>query len=471
MKRWSLRARFLLVLIILMLAVFAAITLLIVQQNRITLRNNLITQSKSFAALATQPIGDAFVIYKSSGTIKVSDEVSNFTDLDHDISSVQIIDANGTNLFSNNSSSPINVTVDQASSLSPTYLNDSQGNIVGIVQPYLETYGIHRYDVVYGISYKSVNQSIQNIITSILALSAGILSVSLGVWYFLINWLFLRPVAKLSQTAQQISLGDLDKQIHLSRNDEIGDLAAAVDNMASSLKADIAKLKQIDQIKSEFLMITAHSLRTPLFIIDSYIDKIKNSPSPGDLQADLDTITSNVKRLGHFAEDALTISTVEEGQSHIALKPTEIAPVIQSIANEFSELSIQKNITFTSSIETAATVKINAPYFHSALWNLLDNAYKFTGKGGTIELKATTSGDKLDIAITDSGIGISTAEIPQLFTKFHRGTGTLVYDYEGTGIGLYLTKLIADQHGGTISVNSIEGKGSIFTLQLPIAQP
>jgi two-component system sensor histidine kinase BaeS len=471
MKRWSLRARFLLVLIILMVAVFAAITFLIVQQNRITLRNNLITQSKSFAALGTQPIGDAFVIYKASGTIKISDKVSSFTDLDHDINSVQIIDTNGNNLFSNNVASSIKVSSDAAASLNPTYINDSQGDVVDIVQPYLETYGIHRYDVVYGISYQSVNQNIQNIVTSILVLSAGILLVSLGVWYFLINWLFLRPVAKLSQIAGQISLGNLDKQIHLNRNDEIGDLAKAVDNMAASLQADITKLKQIDKIKSEFLMITAHSLRTPLFIIESYIDKIKNSHSPDGLQADLNTITSNVKRLGHFAEDALTISTVEDNQSRIALKPTEIAPVIKSIADEFNELAAQKKISFTAAVDTTAIVMMNAAYFHSALWNILDNAYKFTSKGGTVELKATTVGSTLNITVTDSGIGIAVKELPHLFTKFHRATSTLEYNYEGTGIGLYLTKLIIEQHGGTISVNSIEGKGSVFTLQLQTVQP
>lgn len=472
MKRWSLRARYLLVLILLMLTVFGTITFLIVSQNTNTLRNDLIYESKSFAALSTQPIGNVFVTYQNSGTIKIGEEVSSFTDLDHDINLVEVISASGKQLFTNNTSSSINVNVNDAASVSPTYIYNKNGDLVDIVEPYLESYGIHSYDVVYGISYTSVNRSVRDTITSIIGLSVGILLVSLVIWYFLINWLFLRPVAHVSHVALQISKGDLDKQVHLNRNDEIGDLAAAVDAMASSLKADITKLKQIDELKSEFLMITAHSLRTPLTIIEGYIDNFKDmqaKDNPGPI--DLDTIEVNIKRLGHFAEDALTISTMEVSQSHVALTPVEIAPILQDIAEEFTTVAKQKKIHFTPKIDTKAWVNLNNPYFHSAIWNLLDNAYKFTAENGEIELTATTVGTNVEIVIKDNGIGIAEKEVPRLFTKFHRGTDTLNYNYEGTGIGLYLTKLIVEQHAGTIEVETREGEGSKFTMKLPTTTP
>jgi signal transduction histidine kinase len=159
---------------------------------------------------------------------------------------------------------------------------------------------------------------------------------------------------------------------------------------------------------------------------------------------------------------------VEEGQTNLELKPTEMAPVITGISNEFAALAKQKNIEFTSNIDTAASVKLNNPYFHSALWNILDNAYKFTHEGGIIELNAVDIDNKLEVIVKDNGIGIAANEITQLFTKFHRATDTLVYDYEGMGIGLYLTKLIVEQHNGTVEVESTEGKGSTFTFYLPI---
>src|SRR5665213_1515674 len=148
MKRWSLRARFLGLLIVLLVAVFAAITLVIVRQNSKTLRANLVDQSKSFAALSTQPIGVAFVLYQDSGTIRIDQKVASFTDLDHNINQVEIVDTNGKQLFANDSSHPIMVSAAAATSLGTTYLHDANGNLSAIVQPYLEDFGIHRYAVV-----------------------------------------------------------------------------------------------------------------------------------------------------------------------------------------------------------------------------------------------------------------------------------------------------------------------------------
>lgn len=467
MKRWSLRARFLTLLIMLLVAVFAAITLVIVRENTKTLHGNLVDQSKSFASLATQPIGAAFVLYQDSGTIRIDQKVGSFTDLDHNINQVEVVDTNGKQLFINNPSHPIMVSADAATSLSPTYIHDKNGNLVGIIQPYLEDFGIHRYAVAYGISYDNVNKDIQSIVTFIIAVSAGILLASLIVWYFLINRLFLQPVARVSQIALLISKGDLNRKIHLGRNDEIGDLAAAVDTMADSLEADIAKLKAVDQLKSEFMMITSHNLRTPLTIISGYLEAIRANTLPKELQEQLESIATNVMRLEGFAEDVLTISTIETGQNILERKPLEMAPILQRISNDFVTLAKQKGLDFKTTINTTAWVNLSKHHFHSALWNLLDNAYKFTPEAGTIELTAVTSGERLEITIKDSGIGISAVEIPKLFTKFHRATDTLTYNYEGTGIGLYICKLIVEQHGGGITVKSVEGEGSTFAMWLP----
>jgi len=468
MKRWTIRGRFLLLLVGLLVAVFAAITLVIVRQNTKTLKNNLIDQSKSFAALATQPIGDAYLLYKDSGTLRIQQQVQRFTDLDPNINRVEVVDASGHLVFDNKPGPPIMVSQGQAMAITANYIHDKQNNLIGIVQPYVESFGIHRYDVVYGISYQSVNRSIQSIVDFILALSGTILLISLVIWYVLINRLFLRPVAELSQAALAISRGDLSRGIRLARKDEIGDLSMAVETMSNSLKADIAKLKEVDRLKNEFMMITSHNLRTPLTIINSYLEMLKDMDVPQDLRAVLEPIGINAVRLGGFAEDVLTISTIEAGQNILRRQPTPIKPVLDAIAKEFTDLAKQKHLNFTSRIDTEATVSLSKPHFRSALWNLLDNAYKFTKDGGHISLTARTTGDQVEIIVKDNGIGISQTEIPHLFTKFHRGTDTLQYDYEGTGIGLYIAKLIIGQHGGTIDVQSVEGQGSSFRIRLPV---
>jgi signal transduction histidine kinase len=101
---------------------------------------------------------------------------------------------------------------------------------------------------------------------------------------------------------------------------------------------------------------------------------------------------------------------------------------------------------------------------------LLDNALKFTPVNGDIYVNMKRVGDTIQISIKDTGIGIAPEEMKRLFTKFHRGTSTITYNYEGTGIGLYVTKLIIDEHKGSIAVDSTSGKGSTFTVLIPLAK-
>ncbi len=470
LRRISLRLRFLFLLGFLLIIVFLAITLVIVRQNSKTLKADLINQSKSFADLATQPIGQSFVTYQYSGTIDIQQQIQNFTDLDADINQVEVVNTSGKVLFVNNTGTPvIHITSNEATALNATYLYNKKGDLRAIVKPYVENFGIHEYAVVYGISYQRVNSSIHSIIASFAALSALIVIASVIIWYILINRLFLRPVAELSRLSLIISKGNLNQQIRLGRNDEIGDLAGAVNAMANSLKADIAKLTEVDQLKSEFMMITSHNLRTPLTIIQGYLDIVKDMELPEGLKEPLDNIDSNARRLTGFAEDVLTISTIEAGENTLHAEVKPIDPLLEDIAKEFNTLAIQKELHFIVNIDTKAKVSVSKPHLHSAMWNLLDNAYKFTHKGGSVQLTARRQLDHVEIIVEDDGIGIRKEEIPRLFTKFHRGTDTFQYDYEGTGIGLYITKLIVEQHGGHIYVQSIEGKGSTFTISLPIA--
>lgn len=471
MKRWGIRARFLVLLICLLVTVFCAVTYVIVQQNTSTLRDNLAVQSKSFAELATEPIGKTFLLYKDGGTIRIKQKIDRFTDLNPNINQVAIVDIAGKQVSAVNEEGLPAISEEQASSLEPTYLPDNNGNLSAILQPFVEDSGIHRYGIVYGISYESVEKSIQTTVTFILAVSVSILLVLLLVSYILIDRLFIRPLDYVSQMALVISKGDFTKQISLTRNDEIGDLAYAVNTMADSLKADIAKLKAVDELKNEFLIITSHNLRTPLTIIKSYIETLESMQHDEKLQQLIEPIKVSAMRLNGFAEDVLTISTFEAGRNILQPQSTDMQPVLQKIAEDFKTLAKQKQLKFITNIETHAQVNLSSSHFRSALWNLLDNAYKFTSEKGTITLSAKNHDNHIYISVEDTGTGIPEEEMPKLFTKFHRANDLMVYNYEGTGIGLYLAKIIIEQHGGSIAAESTEGKGSTFTIILPVIKP
>lgn len=469
MKRFGLRFKFALVIVLLLATIFGAIGVILIGQNSHSLRDELNAKSKQFAALATTPIGDAFLTYQDSGQIKITQQIQAFSDLNQEVSNIAVVDTTGMVVFNQKEQSSVNVNQSTAASFKPIYSYDASGIIDRIVMPLIEENGAHRYNLVYFISSASVANAIHNTEMSILGFVLLGLLASIVLTYVLTSQIFVRPIRQVSTQALAISKGHLDQQIQDVGRDEVGDLARAVNTMADSLKADIAKLKETDRLKSEFLMIASHNLRTPLTIINGYMEQLHGLKVDPDLKEILDKMAVGGKRLNAFAEDMLTISQMESGENALRREPTQVAELIKVIADDFKVLTDEKKLTFTANIGTGqAQADISPVHVRSALWNLLDNALKFTDKGGWIKLEAKVDDHKVQIIVSDSGIGIAKAEIPKLFTKFHRGTSTLQYQYEGTGIGLYATKLVIEEMGGTITAASVLGQGSTFTVTLPL---
>ncbi len=471
MRRLGLRARFILLILVLFVVLFATATTILIQRNTHTLRQNLNEQAWSFANLATKPIGDTFVLYKDSGRIRIAQQVTKFTDLDPDISNVVVTDTQGKVLFNKTGAAPTHLNSDIASTFTAKVYKSPRGEAEQIVAPFIEDFGVHRYSVMYSVSNERINRNITQVVATIVTFSAIILLLMVVVTYMLINRIFLKPVKAMSEEALLISAGDFNRQIKLKRNDEIGDLANAVNNMANALKADITKLQEVDRLKSEFMMITSHNLRTPLTIMNGYLEMVQTHGQLDQEQSEaFEAITANVRRLGTLTEGILTISTIEAGGNIINLEPAKLRPIIEQIADEFKPMAAQKKLSFHTEINlNDEEVNLSKQHLRSAVWNLLDNASKFTSEGGSVTLAAQRYGRQIAVSVQDTGTGVATEEIPKLFTKFHRGTSTLTYNYEGAGIGLYVTKLITEQHGGSVKVVSEPDKGSTFTILLPIA--
>ena len=466
--RLSLSARFILLIAILMAVIFAAITSLVVTVNTTRLRDELANEVTAFASLATKPIGDTFVLYADSGTVRIGQEIEKFTDLDSNVSNVQVIDVRGNVVFDQNKVTGIAVGESIAASSSPTYNKDGSGNLVRIVYPYIEGFGLHRYAVVYYVTPESVNYTVGQ--TASIIIMAGIIGLILasGIIYFSVDRFFIKPIKHISLTATLIRAGSYGQQIRLTRNDELGDLATSLNDMASRLEDDIHKLQEVDRLKSEFMTIASHNLRTPLTVINGSLDIMRGQKPTGIIQKMMESIAANSYRLGAFAEDMLAIASLEAGENVFDLSEVSASEIFTTVPR-FEALAKEKGVHFSADVMVDdRTLKASVTHLRTAIWNLLDNAIKFTSKGGSITLTAHTANDNLTITITDTGAGIDPAEIPKLFTKFHRGTDLMSYNYEGTGVGLYLTKLIIDHHKGSTNVASQLGQGTTVTIKLPL---
>lgn len=469
MRRLGLRAKIILLIVALLLLVFGLITVVMVRINTATLRANLLSDSKSFAALATEPIGKTFLTYKDSGRIRINENVQHFTDLDNNITNVLIVDIDGRVKYSQKDTSINKIAPSDAQNFSPVYKYDSSKNLTQVIVPFFEDFGNHRYSMVYEVSSAEIQASIRQFVESIMLFVLLALIFSVGLSYYMMSQLFISPIRQLSRQAMAISAGQLDETIHSSRHDEISDLANSVNTMAQSLKDDIAKLQETDRLKTEFMIIASHNLRTPLSVINGYLEQAEEINSVEQLREILSVIASRSKQLGVFAEDVLTISSIEAGRSILGFKATLVGDFLTAIAQEFKSTAELRELNFSYKIDVGnSQARISPAHLRSSIWNLLDNAQKFTKKAGNISLSAKVADNHAVIEVSDTGIGITSDEIPKLFTKFHRGTDIMKYDYEGTGIGLYATKLVVEQHGGKISVASELGKGSRFTITLPL---
>jgi signal transduction histidine kinase len=469
--RIGLRSKFLVLTSILLLAIFGAITYTQIQTSTQELRANLFEESKAFASLATEPIGNVYAIYKDSGLLKIDQQTDEFAVLNTNISNISIVDYTGKTVYSQDENSQVNISPEDAQSFDPIYKYADNETLETIIYPYFEASGAHRYSVVYSVSDDEIESAVRHEATQLLYFGLASLIVTMLLVYMLINVFIIRPVEQLSEQAMVISAGNLEQQIQIHGRDEIASLGESVNKMAESLKANIAELQEVDKVKSEFMMITSHNLRTPLTIISGYLDNIDEIIGDTEkIMTALNRISASVKRLEIFAEDVLTISRFELGDAKIQADKVKLSEFMERIINEFQTVVTSKNIELSTDIQDGDTdLQISIPYIRSAVWNILDNAVKFTKEGGTIKLITKKNGESVDISISDNGIGISEDELPKLFTKFHRGTSTLTYDFEGTGIGLYASKVMVEKHGGTVSASSKLGEGSTFTIHLPLS--
>ena len=470
--RLGLRARFILLISIVLLCLFTAGAFLLIRNVQTSQVNDLNRESKAFAALATKPVGDTYTIYKESGSVRVQQEVQQFTDLDSNVSSVRIVGLDGQVLFPLPSSPSANVSAGLVETFTSSYSTNSSGLITRVIQPYFDDANEHPFSIVYTVSDTELAQNIAQQEIDIVVFSVIGLIASAVAAFQLISRVFLIPVERMSQTAMLISGGNYDRQMKGDRNDEIGDLARSVNQMTETLKSDIQKLQEVDRLKNEFIMITSHNLRTPLTIIDGNVDLLKTSKLDAQTSAMVAAIEDSSRNLGVFAEDMLTIASIENGAAVLSLKSTPLPNIFKGLQEEVNALAEDKKIHLNWQLE-AGTVTIEASEVHlrDAIRDILDNAIKFNKEGGQVSVVAKQLDRHLVISVTDTGIGISPEELPKLFTKFHRGTSTLTYNYEGTGIGLYAAKLIVEAHHGTLEAHSEFGKSSTFTISLPVETP
>ncbi|MBI4708622.1 MAG: HAMP domain-containing protein [Candidatus Portnoybacteria bacterium] len=237
---------------------------------------------------------------------------------------------------------------------------------------------------------------------------------------------------------------------------------------------DTTREKEIDAMKSQFVSIAAHQLRTPLTGIKWSFLALLEKETGALNQEQQRVIEGGVSAVNHtiiLINDLLNVAHVEEGKFGFIFKPVGLLSVIEEVFKRYQGPAKEKGIQFSLELgkENIPELNIDKEKFALAMDNLIDNAIKYTSPGGKISIKLEKKTDLVKLTVKDSGIGIPKKQIERLFTKFFRGENALLFQTSGSGLGLYIAKNIIERHGGTIEVSSVENKGTTFVISLPLS--
>lgn len=245
-----------------------------------------------------------------------------------------------------------------------------------------------------------------------------------------------------------------------------------VEETRRNLESAYEELKSIDKVKSEFLIMASHELKTPLTPMISFIQLMLDGKL-GELSKEqkegLEIITQQSERLRTSFEKIMQISKLESAkfESYIidasSQEDLQLSDVIQDVVKTMEQLAIQKKIVFTQKITELPLIKSNRSYLRDVLTNLVDNAIKFTPEGGKVSIETEEKEDHILVKVKDTGIGIAPENIPKLFNRGFQANHCV----SGMGLGLNICKNLVESHGGAIWVESELGKGSTFCFTLP----
>jgi two-component system phosphate regulon sensor histidine kinase PhoR len=237
---------------------------------------------------------------------------------------------------------------------------------------------------------------------------------------------------------------------------------------------DITALKRADEIRRDFVANVSHELRTPLSILRGYIETMLDDPKMprGETARILEVMDQHSKRLGLLANDLLTLAQLESGSSSLQLGEIDLLRLLSDLVRDWKKKFATKNLEAVVDVsDDCSIIRADEVRLREVFDNLLDNAVKYSGKGGKIGLGATRRASEIVLSVNDSGIGIGQEDLPRIFERFYRADKARSRELGGTGLGLSIVKHIAQLHGGRVEAESELGKGTTIRVILPNASP
>jgi signal transduction histidine kinase len=295
------------------------------------------------------------------------------------------------------------------------------------------------------------------------AVTASVLAALLVSWF--LSRRIVAPVQTLTDASQRIADGHYAERVHVDGTDEIAQLAARFNQMAT-------QLEQIESMRRQLIGDVTHELRTPLTSIKGYMEGLVDGVLPSTPET-FNQIHREADRLSRLVDDLQELSRVEAKAYTLDVRPIVVSNLVQTTVKRLLPQATAKRITLRSNLPAdLPPVQVDEDRITQVLVNLVANAIQYTPEGGEVTISAARQADEIHISVKDTGIGIPPEHFANLFTRFYRVDKSRSRNAGGgSGIGLTIARHLVEAHGGRIWAESNgDGQGSIFTFSLKIAK-
>lgn len=352
------------------------------------------------------------------------------------------------------------------SAVTRTVINGEQCYVVGtaITAPsYDESGGSSTRIIgsVFAIVAAGTTDLVHNVIKTFFLASLICLIVGFAAMWILTRQM-VKPLQQMSAAAKRFAVGDFSYRVKVHGNDELSDLANAFNDMANALD-------KLENSRRSFVANVSHELKTPMTSIAGFIDGILDGTIPKSKQDYyLKIVSDEVRRLSRLVVAMLNMSKIESGDFEMKPKNYNISDQIIHILLTFEQKIEKKNIEIRG-LENLEPHKVHADtdMIYQVIYNLFDNAVKFTNENGYIEVNVTEHNAYVEISIKNSGEGINADELSRVFERFYKVDKSRSLDAKGAGLGLYLVKMMVEMHGGNIIARSDSKTQAEFVFTLP----
>ena len=269
-----------------------------------------------------------------------------------------------------------------------------------------------------------------------------------------------RPLRDMARASGRMAQGDYGQRVHTTSRDEVGELARAFNRMS-------AELAQVERLRRELVANVSHELKTPISALRAHLENLLDGVEEAD-RATLQVMLAQSERLSRLVEQLLDLSRLESGDIPFERSAVELGPLVNEVLSEV-RVGVGDDVRVVPEISPGLPpVWADRERLHQVVFNLLDNALRFTPPGGTVTVSVTSDRDAVQVRVADTGPGIPAEHLPHVFERFYRVDQSRSRGDGGTGIGLAIARSIVEAHRGRIWAESEVGSGSTFGFALPL---